>query len=98
MVKKFALIAPRGKYINEDFVNADDNEMLKQVQHDSNVGERSISKSNNVNSLPSCLPTLLSSKKIAFTLAEILITLSVVGIVAAITIPGLMTNINNKIK
>ena len=36
--------------------------------------------------------------KIAFTLAEILITLSVVGIVAAITIPGLMTNINNKIK
>ena len=33
-----------------------------------------------------------------FTLAEVLITLGVIGIVAAITIPSLATSINNKIK
>ena len=35
--------------------------------------------------------------KIAFTLAEVLITLGIIGVVAAITIPGLMTKINDKI-
>lgn len=34
---------------------------------------------------------LFSGKKTAFTLAEVLITLGVIGVVAAITIPGLMT-------
>lgn len=37
------------------------------------------------------------NKKIAFTLAEVLITLGIVGIVAAITIPTLMTKINEKV-
>ena len=35
-------------------------------------------------------------KKIGFTLAEILISLSIIGIVAAITIPTLGTNANKK--
>ena len=35
---------------------------------------------------------LLRHKKHAFTLAEVLITLGIIGIVAALTIPNLMTN------
>ncbi|MFR1673125.1 MAG: type II secretion system protein, partial [Candidatus Gastranaerophilaceae bacterium] len=35
-------------------------------------------------------------RKNAFTLAEILITLGVIGIVAALTLPSLLTNIQNK--
>ncbi|MGN0031228.1 MAG: type II secretion system protein [Candidatus Gastranaerophilaceae bacterium] len=34
-------------------------------------------------------------KKAAFTLAEVLITLGIIGVVAAMTIPGLMTRLNN---
>lgn len=37
------------------------------------------------------------SKKFAFTLAETLITLSVIGVVAALTMPALITNINERI-
>jgi len=36
-------------------------------------------------------------KKAAFTLAEVLITIGVIGVVAAITIPALMTNINKRV-
>ncbi len=36
-------------------------------------------------------------EKFAFTLAEVLITLGVIGVVAAITIPGLITSYNKKI-
>lgn len=35
-------------------------------------------------------------KKTGFTLAEILITLAVIGIVAAITLPGLSSNVNSR--
>ena len=35
-------------------------------------------------------------KKTAFTLAEVLITLGIIGVVAAMTIPGLMTNLQHK--
>ena len=35
-------------------------------------------------------------KKIAFTLAEVLITLGIIGVVAAITIPSLLTNIRHR--
>lgn len=36
------------------------------------------------------------NKNNAFTLAEVLITLGIIGVVAAITIPSLLTNIRNK--
>ncbi len=39
---------------------------------------------------------LTSSTKAAFTLAEVLITLAVIGIVAALTLPGLIQNHNEK--
>jgi prepilin-type N-terminal cleavage/methylation domain-containing protein len=37
---------------------------------------------------------LLKQKRTAFTLAEVLITLGIIGVVAAMTIPNLMANIN----
>ena len=46
--------------------------------------------------VPYCLSNLVSSKKAAFTLAEVLITLGIIGIVAAMTIPTLITNHRNK--
>ena len=46
--------------------------------------------------VPYCLSNLVSSQKTAFTLAEVLITLGIIGIVAAMTIPTLVTNIRNK--
>ena len=42
--------------------------------------------------VPYCLSNLVSSKKAAFTLAEVLITLGIIGIVAAMTIPTLITS------
>ena len=36
-------------------------------------------------------------KKKAFTLAEVLITLAIIGIVAALTIPTLLNNYNDKV-
>jgi prepilin-type N-terminal cleavage/methylation domain-containing protein len=35
-------------------------------------------------------------KKFGFTLAEVLITLGIIGVVAALTLPGLVSNTNNK--
>ncbi len=46
--------------------------------------------------VPYCLSNLVSSKKTAFTLAEVLITLGIIGIVAAMTIPTLISNYNEK--
>ena len=42
------------------------------------------------------LINLLTSKKAAFTLAEVLITLAIIGIVAAMTIPTLISKYNEK--
>ncbi len=47
--------------------------------------------------VPYCLSNLVSSKKTAFTLAEVLITLGIIGIVAAMTIPTLISNYQKKI-
>ena len=53
----------------------------------------------NVNHLLTYLPTnLLTSKKVAFTLAEVLITLGIIGVVAAMTLPTLNQAINNKVR
>ena len=38
------------------------------------------------------------SKKVAFTLAEVLITLGIIGVVAALTMPALITNIQDRIQ
>jgi len=55
-------------------------------------------KNKNVKSLLTYLPIHLFTlkKKAAFTLAEVLITLGIIGVVAAMTIPNLMTNLRNR--
>ena len=46
--------------------------------------------------VPQCLSNLVPCKRVAFTLAEVLITLAIIGVVAAITIPSLVKNYNEK--
>ena len=46
--------------------------------------------------VPQCLSAIEPKKKVAFTLAEVLITLGIIGIVAAMTIPTLITNYQKK--
>lgn len=43
------------------------------------------------NLVPYCLNTLVPKKELAFTLAEVLITIGIIGIVAAMTIPTLIS-------
>ena len=57
-------------------------ETLKRVQHDRS-GSEAHSKHN---------PHATNAKRAAFTLAEVLITLAIIGIVAALTIPTLISN------
>ncbi len=45
---------------------------------------------------PTHFTNLITSPKAAFTLAEVLITLAIIGVVAAITIPSLVKNYNEK--
>ena len=47
--------------------------------------------------VPQCLSALAPFKKSAFTLAEVLITLAIIGVVAAMTIPTLIANYNKKV-
>ena len=70
------------------------NEMLKQVQHDRNFGslckvrnDKYVSKAHSKHK-----PHATHAKRVAFTLAEVLITLTIIGIVAAMTIPTLVAN------
>ena len=68
-------------------------EMLKQggqsdVQHEINYEKRTYR--------PSVL-TSYCQKKAAFTLAEVLITLGIIGVVAAMTIPNLIANYREKV-
>ena len=58
--------------------------MLKQVQHDTNSSKRTYS--------PIHLFSYSPCKRCAFTLAEVLITLGIIGVVAAMTMPVLFAN------
>ena len=62
-----------------------------------NVINREVTKPALSNSLvPQCPSALVTSKKFAFTLAEILITLAIIGVVAVLTLPALIQNYNEK--
>ncbi len=79
----------------KETVRCNSDEMLKQVQHD--VPRHEATEPASCKSLvPQCPSALVTSKKAAFTLAEVLITLAVIGIVAAMTLPGLIQNHNEK--
>ena len=56
--------------------------MLKQVQHDTNSSKRTYS--------PIHLFSYSPCKRCAFTLAEVLITLGIIGVVAAMTMPSVI--------
>ncbi len=58
---------------------------------------QSVSEAQSKNIVPYCLSNLVSSKKAAFTLAEVLITLGIIGIVAAMTIPTLIADYQKKV-
>ena len=60
---------------------SDVQKMLKRVQHDINFLKR----------------TYLPRKRFAFTLAEVLITLGIIGVVAAMTMPSLIANYQKKV-
>ena len=40
----------------------------------------------------------IKQKRVAFTLAEVLITLGIIGVVAALTLPALLTNIQSRVR
>ena len=71
--------------------------LTKECEFEGN-GKRT-QKQLNVNHLLTYLPTnLLTSKKVAFTLAEVLITLGIIGIVAALTLPAFISNVQGRIQ
>ena len=57
------------------------------------LSDKNVSKAHRKRLVPYCLSNLVSSQKAAFTLAEVLITLGIIGIVAAMTIPTLVSKI-----
>ncbi|MBP3924807.1 type II secretion system protein [bacterium] len=69
-------------------------EMLKQVQHDM-VNSRVDFSLPLITGLPRSLRSLAMTK-VAFTLAEVLITLGIIGVVAAMTLPAVITKTQNK--
>ncbi len=82
---------PTGEGLRERGLSAYD-EILKRVQDDRVVSE---THSKELNVLTSYRLNGFK-KKAAFTLAEVLITLAIIGIVAALTIPTLITNYQKK--
>ena len=65
----------------------------KQLPEPNNVTERRLGfHPNNVDF------RRVKQKKVAFTLAEVLITLGIIGVVAALTLPALLTNVQSKIR
>ena len=81
LTKDFILCVPKGETIQP----------AKDVNRHKSTGTNSCN-----HLVPECLTALVPCKRTAFTLAEILITLAVIGIVAALTLPGLIQNHNEK--
>ncbi len=55
-----------------------------------------VPRPNTFNALSPYSPNALSPKALGFTMAEILLSLTIIGVVAAITLPSLMANINER--
>ena len=60
-------------------------------------GGQSLEKVRVINSCVSTVKSLFTSKKAAFTLAEVLITLGIIGVVAAMTLPSLIGNYTKQV-
>ena len=61
------------------------------------LSDKNVSKAHRKRLVPYCLSNLVSSQKAAFTLAEVLITLGIIGVVAALTIPTISRNIQHAV-
>ena len=77
----------------------------KSVFHKTNVGAPYVAKSASdvgiamptyFKDLAAWFPSRLAAKKSAFTLAEVLITLGIIGVVAALTLPAVITKYQKK--
>ncbi len=76
-------------------IQKDDNSIITTVNIKKERKE--IMTKKNVKNLVTWSPShLVTSTKPAFTLAEVLITLGIIGVVASMTIPTLVTNISNR--
>ena len=64
--------------------------------HDNNLTQLQVKKNNPPETVHSPLTTHNSLKNVAFTLAEVLITLGIIGVVAALTIPNLIAKYQQK--
>ena len=70
---------------------------MKQKTNSKKIIHHGVTEPALSNSLvPQCPSALVTSKKFAFTLAEILITLAIIGVVAVLTLPALIQNYNEK--
>ena len=79
---------PQGRGIKgEGLLHRPDCKILKRVQDD-----RVLSEAHGKHLFPYSPINLFTFKKAAFTLAEVLITLAIIGVVAAMTIPTLIAN------
>ena len=70
---------------------------MKQKTNSKKIIHHGVTEPALCNSLvPQCLSNLVPSNKPAFTLAEVLITLAIIGVVAVLTVPALIQNYNAK--
>ena len=71
-------------------------QMLKQVQHDNFLSLRAVADRVAIPRRSSWFHNGLVAFRSAFTMAEILLSLTIIGVVAAITLPSLTGNINER--
>ena len=70
---------------------------MKQKTNSKKIIHHGVTEPALCNSLvPQCLSNLVPLRKPAFTLAEVLITLAIIGVVAVLTVPALIQNYNAK--
>ena len=101
-VKWFRPPLRRGHQANYDETNSNTQEYRNnrkeqlQMKTKNKINESTAQTHSRNYLVPQCLSNLVPCKRVAFTLAETLITLAIIGVVAAITIPSLVKNYNEK--
>ncbi len=73
-------------------------ELERGVSSITSIGKKNQNHSNETNLFTHSPIHLFTSKKVAFTLAEVLITLGIIGVVAALTMPVLISNVQDRVK
>ena len=97
----YKVLTLSGGVIAGDFEENFDSEFLNfcQQENDKVFELRKLSSVKNLKFQKAIFSqAVLNGNLVAFTLAEVLITLGIIGVVSAITMPTLMTNVQNRIK